>query len=69
VVTAPIPGVIISIAVKEGDIVKFGDEICVLEAMKMKNAIRANRAGKVAAICVTIGDQVRHGQTLIEYTD
>lgn len=68
-VPAPIPGVIISIVVAEGDSVSFGQELCVLEAMKMKNVIRANRAGTIAAVCIAAGDQVRHGQALFEYTD
>lgn len=68
-VVAPIPGVIISITVKPGDEVKVGQELLILEAMKMKNAIRANRAGKVATILVAAGDQVRHSQPLIEFTD
>jgi len=68
-VTAPIPGVILSVAVKVGDEVKVGQELCVLEAMKMKNAIRANRPGKIAAIQVSSGDHVNHGQLLMEYTD
>jgi glutaconyl-CoA/methylmalonyl-CoA decarboxylase subunit gamma len=68
-VLAPIPGVIVSITVKEGDIVVFGQELCILEAMKMKNLIKANRAGKIAAIRVSAGDQVRHHQVLMDYTD
>ncbi len=68
-VAAPIPGVILSISVKEGDAVEFGQELCVLEAMKMKNQIRANRAGKIGAVHIAVGDQVKHNQTLIEYTD
>jgi biotin carboxyl carrier protein len=66
-VLAPIPGVILSIAVKEGDTVQYGQELCVLEAMKMKNVIRANRVGTVSAIRVGLGDQVRHGQVILEY--
>jgi biotin carboxyl carrier protein len=68
-VLAPIPGVIISISVKEGDAISFGQELCILEAMKMKNIIRANRTGTIAAIRVAAGDQVRHSQVLLEYTD
>jgi biotin carboxyl carrier protein len=49
--------------------VKRGEEICVLEAMKMKNSIRAARDGVIETIAVTVGDQVRHGQTLIEFSD
>ena len=68
-ILAPIPGVIISINVKEGDSVTVGQEVCVLEAMKMKNSIRANRAGKIAAVRVSTGDQVRKGQALLEFSD
>lgn len=69
VIAAPIPGVIIAISAKVGDEVTFGQELCVLEAMKMKNAIRATRPGKIAAILVSVGDHVKHGQALIEYAD
>ena len=67
-VLAPIPGVILSVLVKPGDPVVFGQELCVLEAMKMKNQIRANRAGTVAVVHISPGEQVRHGQILLEYT-
>jgi biotin carboxyl carrier protein len=68
-VLAPIPGVIISVAVKPGDAVVFGQELCVLEAMKMKNLIRANRAGTISAVRVAAGDSVKHSQVLFEYSD
>jgi biotin carboxyl carrier protein len=68
-VTAPIPGVIVSINVKAGDVVTAGKELCVLEAMKMKNSIRAARAGTIAAIRVAVSEQVKNGQVLMEYGD
>ena len=68
-VKAPIPGTIIAISVKEGDQVKFGQELCILEAMKMKNAIRSGRAGKIAKVLVKEGDSVQHSQVLFEYAD
>lgn len=68
-VLAPIPGVILSIHVQPGDTVETGQEVCVLEAMKMKNSIRASRAGTVAAVLAAPGEQVRHGQPLIQFTD
>lgn len=68
-VTAPIPGVIIAIIVKEGDTVEIGQELCVLEAMKMKNSIRAGRSGVIVTVHVTIGDTVSHGQPLFDFAD
>ena len=66
-IEAPIPGVIINININEGDAVNYGQELCVLEAMKMKNSIRANRDGIISKICVSAGDHVTHGQVLMEY--
>ncbi len=66
---APIPGVIDSIKVREGDSVTAGQELIVLEAMKMKNSLRATRAGKVGRIFVSVGDQVPHNHVLLEFAD
>jgi len=66
-VSAPIPGVIISVAVSEGDSVTYGQELCVLEAMKMKNSIRSGKAGVISRIMISVGDQVSQNQTLMEY--
>ncbi len=68
-VTAPIPGVIISVGVKPGDQVVFGQELCILEAMKMKNAIRAAHPGEIASVAINAGDTVKHGQTLMEFKE
>jgi glutaconyl-CoA/methylmalonyl-CoA decarboxylase subunit gamma len=68
-VLAPIPGVIVSVDVKPGDTVEHGQTLCILEAMKMKNAIRATRAGKIATIHITVGETVRHSQALMDYAD
>lgn len=64
-VVAPLPGVVISVAVKVGDTVKASDTVVLLEAMKMENAIRAGRDGRVASIAVNAGDSVLEGATLI----
>lgn len=66
-ILAPIPGVIVSIAVQPGAAVAAGQEVCVLEAMKMKSPIRAPRAGVIAAIHVSVGQQVRHKEALVDY--
>jgi len=69
VVVAPLPGTVDSIPVKVGASVTVGQEVLKLEAMKMKNSIRATRAGKIVAIHVNPGEQVKHGQALLEIGD
>jgi biotin carboxyl carrier protein len=64
-VKAPLPGVVLSIPVKVGDVVKAADTVLVLEAMKMENAIHAGKDGKVASISVNPGDSVLEGTVLI----
>ena len=64
---APLPGVIISIDVKEGQSVKAGQELYVLEAMKMKNSIKADRDGKIVAIHVSPTDLVKHNQAVMTF--
>jgi biotin carboxyl carrier protein len=66
---APIPGTIVSVAVQAGDPVSPGQELLALEAMKMKNLIRADRPGKIAKVFVKPGDRVNQGQPLVEYAD
>ena len=68
-VVAPIPGVILTVAVCAGATVKVGQELCVLEAMKMKNAIRSTRAGTIANVYISEGDHVKHGQVLVDFVD
>ncbi|WP_166967139.1 biotin/lipoyl-containing protein [Yeosuana marina] len=65
-VTAPIPGVILSLNVKVGDTIKENDLLLVLEAMKMENSIVAEKSGVVTAINVTVGQQVLQGEVMIE---
>lgn len=63
-VTSPMPGNILSIAVKEGDSVKEGQQLMILEAMKMENEILAPCAGKVTSIAVAKGSTVESGSLL-----
>ncbi len=63
---SPMPGVIISIDVKEGDEVIVGDQICVLESMKMRQVLRADWSGVVRQIHVTPGQQVMDGNLIAE---
>ena len=64
-ITAPIPGVIQKVTVCEGATVETGQELVVLEAMKMKNIIRATRPGIIGTVLVVTGDHVKHGQVLL----
>lgn len=64
-VTAPLPGKVLSVAVKPGDTVKKGDELCVIEAMKMGNSIRAQRDGTIVEVLVSAGDSVSFGSPLL----
>ena len=64
-VTAPLPGTIVSISVAAGDTVEYGQELCVLEAMKMNNPIRSTQVGQVTKILVGVGQRVQHGAPLM----
>ena len=64
-VKSPLPGVILDIKVKEGDMVKKGQTIIILEAMKMENSINADKDGKIAAINVSKGESVLEGTDLV----
>lgn len=64
-VKAPLPGVVTKILVSEGQAVKKGETVLVLEAMKMENNITAEADGTVSGICVSAGDSVMEGTTLI----
>ena len=64
-VNAPLPGKVLSVAVKAGDRVQKGDELCVIEAMKMGNSVKAPREGFVAEVCVAQGNTVAFGAPLV----
>jgi biotin carboxyl carrier protein len=64
--STPLPGVVVSVAVKEGDTVAAGQTLLVIEAMKMEHAIKAPRAGVVKTLKHRVGDRVREGSALAE---
>ena len=64
--TSPLPGVIIEVSVKEGQTVKAGQKVAVLEAMKMENEIQASSDGTVTAILVNKGDSVLEGAEIVK---
>lgn len=63
---APMPGKVIKVNVAPGDAVAKGDEILVIEAMKMENAIRAPRDGRVRSVAAKLGEMVSPGVVLVE---
>jgi len=65
VISAPMPGTILSVNVTVGQAVKKGDVLCVLEAMKMENEIYAPRDGEVASVTATKGEAVESGKALV----
>jgi len=63
---APMPGLLVSVSVKEGDTVKEGDEVAVLEAMKMENALRAERNGVITKVHFKQGASVEVDDVIME---
>lgn len=66
-VRAPMPGLIIDLKVKNGDSVKAGDPLLILEAMKMENIIKAPGDATVRSVKVSMGEGVEKNQVLIEF--
>ncbi len=66
-VRSPMPGLIVSVAVIEGEEVKLGQDLCILEAMKMENVLRAERDGRIAEVKVKARDAVAADQVLMTF--
>lgn len=64
-ITTPLPGVITSVKVKEGEMIKAGQVVAVLEAMKMENDLQSERDGKVKEVKIEKGDSVLEGAVII----
>lgn len=65
-VKSPLPGIILELSVKEGDMVKKGQKLAVMEAMKMENEIKAEKDGEIVAVKVSQGQSVLQDEVLIE---
>ncbi|KAK7078192.1 hypothetical protein SK128_027226, partial [Halocaridina rubra] len=65
-ILSPMPGLVKSIACSPGDLVAEGQEVCVIEAMKMQNSLAAAATGKVKAVHIKVGDTVEEEQVLVE---
>ncbi|XP_007103792.2 propionyl-CoA carboxylase alpha chain, mitochondrial isoform X1 [Physeter macrocephalus] len=66
ILRSPMPGVVVAVSVKPGDLVTEGQEICVIEAMKMQNSMTAGKTGKVKSVHCKAGDTVGEGDLLVE---
>ncbi len=66
-VASPIAGTVLELRCKPGDQVSKGQDLLIIEAMKMETAIAAPSAGTVKAVLVAAGDNVRESQTLVEF--
>ncbi|XP_012499887.1 PREDICTED: propionyl-CoA carboxylase alpha chain, mitochondrial [Propithecus coquereli] len=66
ILRSPMPGVVVAVSVKPGDMVAEGQEICVIEAMKMQNSMTAGKTGKVKSMHCKAGDTVGEGDLLVE---
>ena len=66
-IKAPMPGLIIDLKVQVGDVVKIGDQVLILEAMKMENILKSPGEGTVKNVKVKKGDRVEKGQVLVEF--
>uniref|UniRef100_A0A8C6ZNB1 Propionyl-CoA carboxylase alpha chain, mitochondrial n=1 Tax=Nothoprocta perdicaria TaxID=30464 RepID=A0A8C6ZNB1_NOTPE len=66
ILRSPMPGTVVAVSVKPGDTVSEGQEICVIEAMKMQNSLAAAKTGKVKAVHCRAGDTVGEGDLLVE---
>ena len=65
-IVAPLPGSVVSVSVKAGDAVKAGQQLAVIEAMKMENEILAPADGTIKAVHCSAGQAVQQGDALIE---
>ncbi len=66
---APMPGLVVQVAAREGDEVEAGDTVLIVEAMKMENELRAPAAAKVKRLLAAPGDAVEKGQLLVEFAE
>ncbi len=65
---APMPGLVVSVPVSEGQAVQKGDVLLILESMKMQNELKSPRAGKVTRVRIKPGDRVEHKETMLSVT-
>ena len=68
-ILSPMPGVVRRLMVSPGQVVRKGDRVAAIEAMKMEHMLRAPRDGQVGGVCVSEGDQVLEGELIVSLSD
>ena len=66
-ILSPMPGAVVSVSVAPGDKVVDGQELCIIEAMKMQNILKSEREGVIKSVNVKAGDSVAVDELLIEF--
>ena len=66
-IKAPMPGLVLDVLVHEGDEVNEGDDLIILEAMKMENALKAPQSGTIGSVEIKVQDKVDKNQLLLSY--
>lgn len=64
---SPMPGKLISVAVQPGDEIELGQEMCVVEAMKMQNVMRSERKGVVKSVDAKVNDSLKVDQVIVTF--
>ncbi len=60
---------VLEVNVKPGDVVKRGEQVAILDAMKMHNVIGAPRDGTIAEVCVDAGQTISHGDAIVTFKE
>ncbi len=66
-IISPMPGLVVTMDVAVGQTVQEGEQVCIIEAMKMQNIIRAERTGTVKTVSAKAGDSVAADEILVEF--
>lgn len=66
-IVAPMPGLLSRLLIKEGDTVAAGDDVAVIEAMKMENLLKADRGGVVAEVMASEGESLAVDQPILRF--
>ncbi|MXV17508.1 acetyl-CoA carboxylase biotin carboxyl carrier protein subunit [Hufsiella ginkgonis] len=66
-IKAPMPGLVLQVFVKEGDVISAGDNLFTLEAMKMENIIKSPVSATVRSVKMALGDKVEKNQVLVAF--